>query len=55
MNWNIEVNEVTGTEASAIHAGLSPLDSGWCYRTFQLPPTVLSESKGFLQLLLDSQ
>jgi hypothetical protein len=54
MNWNIEVNEVTGTEASAIHAGLSPLDSGWSYRTFQLPPTVLSESKGFLQLLLDS-
>ncbi|MDB2506107.1 right-handed parallel beta-helix repeat-containing protein [Opitutales bacterium] len=54
INWNLEVNEVTGIEASAIHAGLYSLDSGWSYRTFRLTPTVLTESKGFLQLLLDS-
>ena len=53
-NWNLEVNEVTGSEASVIQAGLSSLDSGWSHRTFRLLPTLQNESKGFLKLQLDS-
>ncbi len=54
LNWNLEVNEVTGSEASVIQAGLSSLDSGWSHRTFRLLPTLQNESKGFLKLQLDS-
>ena len=51
-SWALTVTEVTGTDASAIQLGLPALSSGWVYRTFRAPGTVVSgEPRKFMRAI----
>ena len=47
--WPLQVSEITGASATAIQAGLPPLDSGWNYRTFRGPDNVAVNPSMFLR------
>ena len=51
-SWALTVTEVTGTDASAIQLGLPALSSGWVYRTFRAPGTVVpGEPRKFMRAI----
>lgn len=47
--WSLQVSEVTGADATAIHGTLPALDPGWNYRTFRGPGTVAEAPSIFLR------
>ena len=48
----LEVSEATGPDASAIQAGLPPVNSGWEYRSFIL--LTGHGQRGFLRVVVSS-
>jgi hypothetical protein len=50
VDWDLEVTEVTGADATAIQAGLPALPAGWSYRTFRTPGPVTAEPKEFIHV-----
>jgi autotransporter-associated beta strand protein len=48
--WTLDVDEVTGADATAIQAGLPALSgAGWVYRTFRSPGTVAGDPREFIR------
>ncbi|RYD58135.1 MAG: hypothetical protein EOP83_20855, partial [Verrucomicrobiaceae bacterium] len=48
--WPLDIDEVTGADATAIQSGLPALSgSGWVYRTFRSPGAVTGDSLEFLR------
>jgi hypothetical protein len=48
--WTLDVDEVTGADATAIQSGLPGLsDAGWVYRTFRSPGTVSGDPREFIR------
>jgi hypothetical protein len=49
-SWTLDVDEVTGADATAIQAGLPDLSgAGWSYRTFRSPGTVSGDPREFIR------
>lgn len=50
-SWNLNVDEVTGTDATAIQTGLPTIEpgSGYVYRTFRSPGAVSADAKEFIR------
>ncbi len=49
--WNLDIDEVTGADATAIQSGLPALSGpGWTYRTFRSPGPVSSDSSDFMRV-----
>lgn len=51
-NWTLDVTEVTGSDATAIQAGLPPLSAGWVYRTFRSPGPVAGDPAEFMRVVV---
>lgn len=53
--WTLGVTEVTGTDATAIQADLPviPPGSGWTYRTFRTPGTVVGDPTEFIRARIE--
>jgi hypothetical protein len=52
--WLLDIDEVTGPDATAIQAGLPALSSGdWTYRTFRSPGPVTGDPAEFLRAKID--
>jgi autotransporter-associated beta strand protein len=47
--WLLEIDEVTGADATAIQAGLPALNSGWTYRSFRSPGPIATTDAEFLR------
>lgn len=47
--WTVPVVEATGTEVSALQAGLPVLESGWTYRTFRTSASLTTTPRIFLR------
>ncbi len=48
--WLLDIDEVTGADATAIQTGLPPLGSAeWVYRTFRSPGTVTGDPQEFMR------
>lgn len=53
-SWLLDIDEVTGPDATAIQAGLPALSSGdWTYRTFRSPGPVTGDPAEFLRVQID--
>ena len=53
-SWLLDIDEVTGPDATAIQAGLPALSSGdWTYRTFRSPGPVTGDPSEFLRVQID--
>jgi hypothetical protein len=51
-SWALTVTEVAGADANAIQLGLPALSSGWVYRTFRAPGTVVpGEPRKFMRAI----
>jgi len=50
--WNLVVSEVTGTDRDAIQLGMPSLNTGWTYRTFQSPGTIVGDPTDFLRAVI---
>lgn len=49
--WNLDIDEVTGADATAIQTGLPALSgAGWTYRTFRSPGPITGDSSDFLRV-----
>jgi fibronectin-binding autotransporter adhesin len=54
QSWLLDVDEVTGADATAIQAGLPALSSGdWVYRTFRSPGSVTGDPVEFLRARIE--
>jgi hypothetical protein len=52
--WLLDIDEVTGPDATAIQAGLPALSSGdWTYRTFRSLGPVTGDPAEFLRAKID--
>lgn len=47
--WELDVDEVTGADATAIQADLPAVESGWSYRTFRSPGAVGGDPIEFIR------
>lgn len=53
-SWLLDIDEVTGPDATAIQSGLPALSSGdWTYRTFRSPGPVTGDPSEFLRVQID--
>jgi len=48
-SWGLDVDEVTGADATAIQAGLPAVETGWTYRTFRSVGAVAGDPIEFIR------
>ncbi|QJE97804.1 beta strand repeat-containing protein [Luteolibacter luteus] len=48
-SWGLDVDQVTGADATAIQSELPALQTGWSYRTFRSPGTVTGDPIEFIR------
>ncbi|WP_035603120.1 autotransporter-associated beta strand repeat-containing protein [Haloferula sp. BvORR071] len=53
-SWTLDIDEVTGADATAIQAGLPALSgAGWTYRTFRSPGAITGDPSDFIRVRVD--